>query len=279
MMQRMCTVFVVQAVNASLSISQPVICINMGDSLLFDMGGNQSNYPVYDKDSLLNTNPNFDYGAFRALAETARSTSNITSFGFTFTDAGMYAFYVNGQPSLVTVVSVVGSGQSCPTDGAINPMTATVLVQLGVKRSSSIVVSPSWPVVISVLVGIVLVATVALLGVYWVQHSNWEGKPPRKIPPYKLAASKRPLTDWQSRGSITTPHVIADGNDGRRTLPKLFPQKALPSLEDRAGSVRVQSSVDAYLLLFDDFVCITLMLRTLLVALLLICACSTIPVS
>ena len=48
-------------------IANPVTCINIGDSILFDVS--DDSYPEYQQASLLNTNPDFDYGAFRDLVD------------------------------------------------------------------------------------------------------------------------------------------------------------------------------------------------------------------
>ena len=69
-----------------VGIKNPCMCLAQGDSILFDFADGQANYPIYLKDSLLNTNKDFDYGAFRGLATKAASTSTLTSFGFTFDD-------------------------------------------------------------------------------------------------------------------------------------------------------------------------------------------------
>lgn len=48
-------------------ISDPVICIDVGDTLLFNIDFPTS-YPVYNADSLINSNPKFDYSLFTKLA-------------------------------------------------------------------------------------------------------------------------------------------------------------------------------------------------------------------
>ena len=42
---------------------------------LFTLPAGKTTYPVYVKDSLLNTNPAFDYGEFRRLASLAASAT------------------------------------------------------------------------------------------------------------------------------------------------------------------------------------------------------------
>ena len=47
-------------------ITNPVICLSAGGALLFE-NISPKNYPVYQKDSLLNTNSNFDFSQFLLL--------------------------------------------------------------------------------------------------------------------------------------------------------------------------------------------------------------------
>ena len=59
-------------------ISNPVVCIPRGSALLFE-NINKEHYPVYMKDSLINTNENFDYSEFTILGQKLESdTSTIT---------------------------------------------------------------------------------------------------------------------------------------------------------------------------------------------------------
>ena len=55
-------------------------------------------FPEYDEGNLYNTNPNFDYGAFKDLAEKHRlMKSNSTLFSFKFTVPGVYAFKLSSN--------------------------------------------------------------------------------------------------------------------------------------------------------------------------------------
>jgi hypothetical protein len=230
---------------SALSIFQPVVCIRVGDSVAFDLGVNKSSYPVYDKDSLLNTNPSFDYGEFRRLAELARSSSNVTVFGFTFNEKGVYVFYSNGVPTVLTVITVRQSGESCPTDGSISPMTATTLVQLGVKRDSKIVVAPSWPVIIAILVGLALAAIAALGTVYWLQHSDWDTRSRQSVPGYKQAARAVALADWRSLGTTLSSSKVLDTDGDKPKIPVLFPS-ALKRLSYAEGVTATSVGPTAY---------------------------------
>jgi hypothetical protein len=56
-------------------ITNPVVCTTSGSAMLFD-SLSEEKYPVYLKDSLLNTNQNFDYGQFTALPDQLAGLSN-----------------------------------------------------------------------------------------------------------------------------------------------------------------------------------------------------------
>ena len=54
-------------------------------------------YPVYLKDSIMNSNPSFDYGQFLILAtqmktKQAQNSTAASIFAFTFTVSGSYVF-------------------------------------------------------------------------------------------------------------------------------------------------------------------------------------------
>ena len=69
-------------------IRNPVVCMPEGSALLFE-NLSPKNYPVYNKESLINTNPTFDFSKFVLLAETLNNQTkdtknNVTRFVFTF---------------------------------------------------------------------------------------------------------------------------------------------------------------------------------------------------
>ena len=74
------------------------MCLEEEDVLAFkvyinDANRQLSNYPVYVKDHLYNTNPDFDYGAFRQLASYITETQiTLSVFMHVFTDPGTYVF-------------------------------------------------------------------------------------------------------------------------------------------------------------------------------------------
>lgn len=70
------------------------------------------NYPVYQKDSLINTNPTFDFSKFLLLAATLKNaTSKINTFIFTFDEPGVYVFADSNITSKLSIVSVMAPSQ------------------------------------------------------------------------------------------------------------------------------------------------------------------------
>ena len=54
-----------------------------------------NNYPVYMKESLLNSNQDFDYGEFRQLASALAAGQSINTFVFLFEEKGIYVLADN----------------------------------------------------------------------------------------------------------------------------------------------------------------------------------------
>lgn len=59
------------------AIKNPVVCMAQGSALLFE-NLSTKNYPVYEKESLINTNPNFDFSKFLLLEQTLMNQTKDT---------------------------------------------------------------------------------------------------------------------------------------------------------------------------------------------------------
>ncbi|CAM9734750.1 unnamed protein product, partial [Hapterophycus canaliculatus] len=114
------------------AVESPLSCISAGDSVLFDISSGC--YPVYEKDSFLNSNVEFDYGEFRTIAEVATSSARYETFGFVFEDAGTYVFSTSCDSSSLIVLAVMGEdvrySPTCTTDSHFVPLTAANLIML-----------------------------------------------------------------------------------------------------------------------------------------------------
>jgi len=70
--------------------------VKKGDSIVFTIR-DPNHYPVYLKDSVINSNPSFDYGAFIILADqmknkAANNNTRPSLFSHTFKVQGSYVF-------------------------------------------------------------------------------------------------------------------------------------------------------------------------------------------
>ncbi len=141
-------------------INSPVVCIKAGSGILFDITTDSSgtHYPQYDRDSLLNTNPSFDFGRFIELRDQISSGSAPRAFYFSFSSPGIYAFSDVVTPSRQTIVGVVDPVLQCPpafATNAIQPLSAKILQQFpGVRSTGSVTLAPDFGLVIGLSVGL-----------------------------------------------------------------------------------------------------------------------------
>jgi hypothetical protein len=156
------------------SISNPVTCLELGQSLAFQVDYATQTYPVYVKDSFLNSNPSFDYGQFRALAALmVTNGSNIELFSFTFTQNGTYIFSSSTDSKQQIIVRVMGAGQRCPVEAQFVPMTSDNLVQLAVQEAGQPVLQPNWILIGSLIGGLLGVVLVVIGGLYYFRYRAW----------------------------------------------------------------------------------------------------------
>ena len=167
--------------SSSPELTNPIVVISVQDSIIFDIGGGY--YPQYVKDSLLNTNLNFDYSAFRNLDS---SSATVSTFSFTFTEAGNYVFQLSKSSASTLIISVLPKYVTRSTASQFVEMSNGNLVTVGVKTTSSIVLQPDWSLVIGLLLGMLALVLIVIGGLYyfrkksWSNHTNIESKYRRK---------------------------------------------------------------------------------------------------
>jgi hypothetical protein len=98
-------------------IKNPVYCIKASDSFMFSIPS-PYNYPKYMRDSVLNSNPTFDYGQFLSLEQNmkrkqAKKDITPSTFSFTFTQSGTYVFFQSGDENNLMIITVKGKGETC----------------------------------------------------------------------------------------------------------------------------------------------------------------------
>jgi hypothetical protein len=159
--------------NAPL-VGNPLMCIRLGDSVMWDLRGGEDSYPAYLKDSLLNTNPTFDYGEFRRLSTAMKSTARVTAFGFSFTEPGTYVFGNAGNLNQRLIVSVMESGTSCPTEGPIVPMRVEAVNQVGTRRNDAVFLELNRSVALSLALSFFVLVLVLVAGFAYFHTLPWE---------------------------------------------------------------------------------------------------------
>eukprot|EP00750_Incisomonas_marina_P016607 INCI19214.1.p1 GENE.INCI19214.1~~INCI19214.1.p1 ORF type:complete len:6126 (+),score=1170.25 INCI19214.1:309-18686(+) len=185
-------------------ITTPVICILAGDSLVFDIDANGTNgtaaFPEYHKDSLLNSNPNFDYGAFRRLAQIAANTS---MFVFPFPDGGVYVFWDGSSVQSQSIVVVQPVGSQCPAgSGSIYPLSTTTLASLGlVLVDDNVTLAADWTLIIVALCALVVLIILFLSVTCAVHRRRWSTwSAPEAL--FRIDAQEVPLQMYHSKGTF-----------------------------------------------------------------------------
>ena len=117
------------------SISNPVYCLEYGDTMIFNIES-QTAFPVYVKDSLLNTNKEFDYSQFLELKKLIEEANqNVTTFAYTFVDPGRYVFANNDNSESIIIIQISKPTEKCSSP-YLRERTTSTLTRFGVSQSS-----------------------------------------------------------------------------------------------------------------------------------------------
>jgi hypothetical protein len=161
----------VSATNSSGVIENPIVCINLGDSLVFDV--TNDNYPQYDKDSLFNSNDNYDYSAFRSLESSAKSQLTISTFSTTFDESGTYSFRMSSAKNKQLIVAVMPANVNCSLESFFVTFSASNLITLGIDTTDDIVLSPDWDLVLGLLGGMLGLVLILIGFLYFFRKRAW----------------------------------------------------------------------------------------------------------
>ncbi|XP_029373686.1 uncharacterized protein LOC115053250 isoform X2 [Echeneis naucrates] len=182
-------------------IPNPIACLSSGDMLIFHLTINHtdrrlSHFPVYEKDHLFNSNPSWDFGAFRHLHTLMKQTNfNSTKFAHVFSETGKYAFMDNAVPDWSMVVVVSEEGTECDSRAAVfQPMTPEQLVRYGIVKQHRLNLLPDWGMIAGIL-SLLLVVVVILTTTVLILRPNKE----------RLISQWRMKPKWRSLGEPFCP--------------------------------------------------------------------------
>ncbi len=218
-------------------IRNPIICVEPFDSVVFSLQAGAS-WPVYDKDSLLNSNPNFDFGPFRRLNVDMQNGANITSFIHTFTTAGVHVFLQapNTEKVARTIVRVVPEGIQCPSStGTVLPTSEQSLILIGIKVSNDVLTDVDWNKVMAVVFTLLVICCSVVIASRSKAVQDWT-RQERPSMEYRRENALADLGYYHAKGGLVTLHMakpddseIVDSN---------------PLAEDSAASVPTQQKTN-----------------------------------
>ena len=164
-----------QTTTGSTSIDSPIICLNLGDSTMFEIS--TYHYPVYLKNHLANTNPNFNYGQFSQLTSLLKTPEYASTnvFIYTFEQSGTFVFGGNNNTELITIIKVVEETAKCADeDKYIQPISYDSLLKNGFTMRNNINKEPNTIGIIIIFLIIFILIPLFLWLIYYLHNKHIE---------------------------------------------------------------------------------------------------------
>lgn len=173
------------------AIRNPVACTTAGSAVVFE-DLSAKHHPVYQKDSLLNTNANFDFGAFvKHAAQLKSGKSKATSFIFTFNTAGIYVFKDSANSAKETILAIMAAGGACPTNLIYEAKRYSTLLRVGAALRQDVSLTPDWTFFLASCIGFFVLVLLAALTISYIYNKNWDQDPARKVVQYQARQYKK----------------------------------------------------------------------------------------
>ncbi|KAH3750553.1 hypothetical protein DPMN_185080 [Dreissena polymorpha] len=184
-------------------ITNPIICLKNGEFMMWAV--DNTNYPVYDRNNLFNTNSQFDYGGFRALAEAqAQVGTTTTLFAYQFNDPGTYVFYSSADQFKKMYISVMQPATQCAQTGPFFPVTTSNIVSNGIGFNQDILQAPDWPVIFILLGAGLLIIILMVIALVLFRKYGWL-KDNYLNPFYRDRTLRFDFDNYASKGSTVYP--------------------------------------------------------------------------
>ncbi|KAM3921492.1 uncharacterized protein RB166_010883 [Leptodactylus fuscus] len=158
-------------------------------------------YPMYDVNNLYNTNPGFDWGAFRTLAEEIwLSSKSQFSLLFQFREPGVYVMRHSDNQYKKMYIRVMLVGGQCYQEGPFFPTTPRHVIRNGIGQMPPLLLKPDWPAIAGIITGLMIVLITCILLLVWFQDLGWTQKI-ASCPQFRKLQQKFNLDVYSSKGS------------------------------------------------------------------------------
>jgi hypothetical protein len=161
-----------------VGVQTPLLCVKAGNGVTWSITSLNgiTHYPQYIPDSLYNTNPNFDYGAFQNLKKDVEAGRAVASFNQIFSSPGVYAFYDAADRTKQTIVGVVNTQVNCPQSfsrNPIQPLSADLLKDFPSGDTVQAVITPDYALITGIGIAILATLIFGLVMLYLVSITGW----------------------------------------------------------------------------------------------------------
>ena len=194
--------------STSRYISNPIICKTAGAAILWE-GLSADKYPIYEKDSLLNTNDEFDYGEFNDLPNQLAANPKLSSFVFTFTQTGTYVFTDSRNPVKQMIIAILDVNQGCPGDSPYAPLTYSALLKVRAQMRD-VLEPPDWYMFFGVLAAgcLLILLTVFIIG--YIVKRDWRQKKLPRVKYQEFNYTSVERSDVQDKRAIVSINAEAE---------------------------------------------------------------------
>eukprot|EP00079_Xenopus_tropicalis_P037402 XP_017951173.1 PREDICTED: uncharacterized protein LOC105947840 [Xenopus tropicalis] len=156
------------------------------------------------ENNLYNTNPHFDWGKFREIAEEILlSPQPFLYFMYQFQEPGVYVIKLSSNHYKKMYIRVMLYGGHCYEEGPFFPSSPRHFIRNGIARIPPLLLKPDWPAIIGITAGLLLILIISILFLLWFQDLGWTQKV-NDNPQFRKLQLKFNFDSYSSKGSSVT---------------------------------------------------------------------------